>query len=538
MFKTLTIQKKFYGLIATTVFLGLSLILLTYMTLEPVKNSFNQYVQSAVQRHELLLKMRAGLGYGGSIHAFKNYILRGKSDYADQFKSSQKTVLQALQQYQELTDLSPAESRALTAIKSIVDNYTAQLEHVRDMLATGMAAKDIDAAVTINDAQAMNGLSTLQAHFDEMTAKHGQTLDNNINGMLEELTIWIIVVVSALLAGLFILSISITRRINAVVASMTNIAHGEGDLSQRLDDQGNDEISVLSARFNDFVGKMASLVGEMSKTSTHLVKCMAEISRNSAQTDQGVMDQQSELEQIVTAMNEMSVSVHDVANSAAGAAEAAKQADEEAINGRNVVAQSVSAIDSLASEVQSTTSVMEKLRMDSEGISNVMDVIRGIAEQTNLLALNAAIEAARAGEQGRGFAVVADEVRTLANRTQQSTAEIQQMVEGLQTGVNAAMQAMELSQNEARTGVEKTGHVQKSLDELAHAVSTIHDLNIQIASAAEQQSKVAEEIDLNVINVSRVAGETAQGAHQTNSLAEEMTGLVSELQAEIAQFKI
>ncbi len=538
MFKTLTIQKKFYGLIAMTVFIGLSLILFSYMTLNPVKNSFNQYVESAVQRHELLLKMRAGLGYGGSIHAFKNYILRGKSDYADQFKSSQKTVLQALQQYQKLADLSPAESRALTAIKNVVDNYTAQLEHVQDMLASGMAAEHIDAAVTVDDAQAMNGLSTLQAHFDKMTAEHGRTLDNNINGMLEELTIWIIVVVSALLAGLFALSISITRRINAVVAGMTDIAHGEGDLTQRLDDRGSDEISVLSARFNDFVGMMASLVGEMSKTSTHLVKCMSDISRNSAQTDQGVMDQQSELEQIVTAMNEMSASVHEVANSAAGAAEAAGQADEEAVKGRNVVAQSVDAIDRLAREVHSTTSVMNKLRADSEGISNVMDVIRGIAEQTNLLALNAAIEAARAGEQGRGFAVVADEVRTLATRTQQSTAEIQQMVEGLQTGVNKAMQAMELSHNEAQSGVEKTGQVQVSLDELAGAVSTIHDLNIQIASAAEQQSKVAEEIDLNVINVSRVAGETAKGAHQTNSLAEEMTDLVSELQAEISQFKI
>ncbi|VAX13706.1 hypothetical protein MNBD_GAMMA24-2191 [hydrothermal vent metagenome] len=538
MFKTLTIQKKFYGLIALTVLLGLSLILLTYMTLEPVKSSFNQYVESAVKRHELLLKMRAGLGYGGSIHAFKNYILRGKNKYIKQFNSSQETVLQALRQYQKLSDLTPAESHALATIKNVVDNYSLQLNHVRDMLASGMTAGKIDTAITIDDSQAIQGLNTLQAHFDKITAEHSRKLDNNINSMLEELTIWIIVVVSALLLGLFMLNISITRRINAVVASMTNIAHGEGDLTQHLDDRGSDEISVLSARFNDFVGMMASLVGEMSKTSEHLVKCMDEISRNSSQTDQGVTEQQSELEQIVTAMHEMSASVHEVANSAAGAAEAARQADEEAINGRNVVAQSVGAIDSLAREVHSTTSVMEKLRVNSEGISNVMEVIRSIAEQTNLLALNAAIEAARAGEQGRGFAVVADEVRTLANRTQQSTAEIQQMVEGLQTGVNAAMQAMELSQNEAKTGVEKTGRVQESLDKLAHAVTTIHDLNIQIASAAEQQSKVAEEIDLNVINVNRVAGETAQGAHQTNNLAEEMTGLVSELQTEIAQFKI
>jgi len=538
MLKAFTIQKKFFGLMTITVFLGVALMLLTYQTLQPVQSSFNQYVESAVQRHKLLLKMRAGFGYGGGIHVFKNYVLRGKAKYVGKFNASHQQVTEALQQYRKLPDLSPEEFQTLAAIEGVIENYARQLVHVRDMVAAGKTPREIDAAVKINDSPALKGFTVLQEYFEAMTTEHGQALDHHINGMLGKLAGLIVTMVTILLATLFILNISITRRIRTTVGAMTDIAHGEGDLTLRLDDSGKDEISMLATQFNAFVSKMAGLVGEISKTSQQLVSSMGVIARDAALTNQGVRNQQMELEQVATAMNEMSTTVNEVASSTSEAAEAAKQADQEAINGRKVVAQSVAAIDSLAKEVQSATGVMEKLRLDSEGISSVMDVIRGIAEQTNLLALNAAIEAARAGDQGRGFAVVADEVRTLASRTQDSTAEIQQMVEGLQSGVNEAMQAMEKSHSEAQTGVEETGRVQASLDALASIVTTINDLNMQIASATEEQSQVAQEIDLNIVNVSRVAGETAEGAHRTSNLADEMTGLVSGLQSVINQFKI
>ncbi len=538
MFNTLSIQKKFYALMAAVTIMGATLMLFTYQTLEPVKNNFNHYVESAVHRHDLLLTMRAGFGYGGGIHLFKNYILRGKEKYIERFHASAKQVKQALQQYRQLPDLSTSETQALTTIEDVVNNYTRYLAQARNMVAEGKTARKIDAMVKIDDSPALNAFTVLQKRFDTMTDMYGKALDNNISGMLSQEMGLLTIIVITLLAVLYILKNTITQRIGAAVDTMTDIARGEGDLTQRLDDNGNDEISVLAAQFNAFVEKMAELVGEVSKTSENLFSCMGVVTREAALTGQGVRDQQAELDQVATAMNEMSATVHEVANSAAEAASAANKADQEAINGRKVVAQSVSAIDSLAKEVQRAATVMEKLRADSEGISRVMDVIRGIAEQTNLLALNAAIEAARAGEQGRGFAVVADEVRTLASRTQESTAEIQQMVEGLQGGVNEAMQVMEKSRSEAQTGVEETERVQISLEALANAVTTINDSNMQIASAAEEQNQVAQEIDRNIANVSQVAGETAAGAQRTNHSADEMTGLVSDLQKVVNQFKV
>ncbi len=538
MLNTLTIQKKFHGLMALTAIVGVALIVLTYQTLKPVQSGFNQYVESTVQRHNLLLTMRAEFGYGGGIHIFKNYVLRGKAKYVDQFNTHHQKVMEALQQYRELPDLSSEESQALTAIEAVVESYATNLRDVRDMVTAGKTAEEIDAVVKISDSPALNGFALLRERFESMTAEHGQTLDNHINSMLGQLVGWVVAIVAVLLTALLILQVSITRRIGHAVAAMADIAHGEGDLTRRLDDSGGDEISALATKFNAFVGKMAGLVGEVSKTSQHLVSCVGEVATDAANTSRGVRNQQTELDQVATAMNAMSASVHEVASSAADAAGAARQADQEAINGREVVAQSVAAIDSLAKEVQSAAGVMEKLQVDSEGISRVMDVIRGIAEQTNLLALNAAIEAARAGEQGRGFAVVADEVRTLASRTQESTAEIQQMVEGLQSGVVEAIKVMEKSRTEAQTSVKETGRVQVSLEALANGVASINDLNMRIANAAEQQSEVAQEINSNVTNVSLVAEETADGARRTNDSASGMTDLVSDLQNLINQFKV
>lgn len=344
----------------------------------------------------------------------------------------------------------------------------------------------------------------------------------------------------ALIAGLFVAFLigrSIANPIKSAVDAMNEIAEGDGDLTKRLDEEGKDEVAQLGMAFNHFAEKVREMVCQVSGSTSQLATAAEEMSMITSSTNEGVQKQQAETEMVATAMNEMTATVQEVARHATEASDAAQSADNETQGGKAVVQQTVSTINNLANEIEEATSVILKLESDSDNIGTVLDVIRGIAEQTNLLALNAAIEAARAGEQGRGFAVVADEVRTLASRTQESTQEIQSMIESLQQGSRNAVKAMESSQKQSQQSVEQALKAQDSLDAITESVTTISTMNIQIASAAKEQSNVSEEINQNIINISQVVETTAEGAQQTLTASHELANLANELQVLVGQFK-
>ncbi len=324
----------------------------------------------------------------------------------------------------------------------------------------------------------------------------------------------------------------------ATTGIIKGLAQGDGDLTRRLPVPNNDEISGLCFAVNDFIAHLQQMVGNIV-TDVGRLSGEANSVRESAAR---LMNQSDELREgsagVAAAMDEMVATVQDVAENAGGAAVAAQEADNRADEGRQIVSSTIQAIDLLSEEIGKASAVINAVENDSDTIGSVLDVIRGISEQTNLLALNAAIEAARAGEQGRGFAVVADEVRTLASRTQASTEEIQNMIERLQNGSRNAVAMMQQGSAKARETVTQAAAAGAALDKIAEAVKTISDMNTQIATAAGQQNSVTDEINRSVITVNDTIGKTAESAHCSAASSDNLSKIAGSLEGMVARFRI
>lgn len=350
------------------------------------------------------------------------------------------------------------------------------------------------------------------------------------------LILFLIISSIATAIGIFLAN-GITKPIIQLSNIMSDV-EVNNDLTIRSPFNSKDEVGTMSLSFNKMLEKFEALVQQITNSSVQLATASEEVSSVAQESTNGIMQQRSETDMVATAMNEMTATVQEVASSAESAAGAAHSANNEALSGSEIVKSTAKAIAQLASDVASASTVIQQLESDSEDIGSILDVIKNIAEQTNLLALNAAIEAARAGEQGRGFAVVADEVRTLASRTQESTQEIEDMITKLQSGAKHAVEVMEKGQAQAETGEAQAKEASESLEAITRAVSTINEMNTHIASSAEEQSSVANEMNQNIVNISQVADQTATGSEQTTIAANELAQLANQLQQLISQFKV
>jgi methyl-accepting chemotaxis protein len=331
---------------------------------------------------------------------------------------------------------------------------------------------------------------------------------------------------------------SIVVPLENVVAAMHNIASGDGDLTQELNANGKDEIAQLSQNYNNFALKLRTTISHLLSSATRL-KQSAEALGQQATAALDINENQSQqTEQIATAINEVTYAVQDVAKHAEQAAAEVSQATEQAAAGQANIDNSLRQTDLLSATIAQAVDVMQTLAEESSQVGRVLDVIRSIAEQTNLLALNAAIEAARAGEQGRGFAVVADEVRLLAQRTQQSTDEVQTMIESLQHNSQAAVNVINQSSSTAQATVEQAQQAQASLTSISNALYTINGLNASIASATLEQSHVAEEINQNVTRVAGLSQSSNDSAHNLSQSSEQLNQLALELNQQLGQFKV
>ena len=396
--------------------------------------------------------------------------------------------------------------------------------------------------IVVISLNALMSLSTLQ---NDLTNMAGEIQPEVLNGLIEQMNATEVLLSSMLVFGLvlgLIIAWGILKMIltplQAALDVMTDIVGGEGDLTRRLDDSSNDEIGKLSSGFNQFASMVHNIIREIMGHTERLTHSVDRLTVVTEETSQGADRQQHQTDAVVAAVNELAATGQEVARNTTEAAEAAQNAENASSEGRTVVGKTIDAIDSLAGEVERAGEVINRLEADSEAIGGVLDVIRGIAEQTNLLALNAAIEAARAGEQGRGFAVVADEVRTLASRTQESTSEIQTMIERLQAGSQEAVKVMNKSKKDADATVEQAVQAGASLQAISEAVTVINQMNVQIATAAEEQNAVAENINQSVVNISDITEQTAAGAQQTASASNELNELAGHLSGIVRQFKV
>jgi methyl-accepting chemotaxis protein len=429
-------------------------------------------------------------------------------------------------------------SQALKAIEQEHGDFAQHAHQVYAVLAQGKSgeAESLTERVEHEQDQLNRELEALQTRvegFSEAAAVRAEEHEHTAISLL-----WGIGLAGLVLGALvsWMVSRNIVRRLSEVAQGLAVIA--EGDLTQSIDQDGRDEIANMKQSAQLMRSRLLEMISGINATTDQLSAAAEEMSAVTSQTSTGIQRQQSETAQVATAMHEMTATVQEISKNIAGTAHAAEEADRETTEGRNVVRETVEANQQLATQIEKATQVIHELEKDSESIGAVLDVIKGVAEQTNLLALNAAIEAARAGEQGRGFAVVADEVRTLASRTQQSTEEINIIIDKLQVGSREAVKVMTASCEQTRSVVEQATKAGDSLNTIADRVTRISDMSAQIASAAEEQSAVSEEINRNVVRINDMADETAAGAEQTAQASHDLADMASGLQRMVGQFRV
>ena len=433
----------------------------------------------------------------------------------------------------------PEEAALYKAFVGTLDDY---LKAQADMLALSRQDK-VDEMRTLINTRIKNGTDQMGEQLNKLIAinttgakqasdQAGRSYDSAITGIV------VVAVAAALLTVLlaWLLTRSIVTPLRKALEVAESIAGG--NLSKVIEDDGKDEPARLISALSTMQTNLRQTIQHIAGSATQLASAAEELSAVTEEASKGLQQQNNEIDQAATAVNEMTAAVEEVARNAVSTSEASTQSNQAAREGRDRVVETVGAIQTMTQDVQNTSLLIEGLATQGRDIGKVLDVIRAIAEQTNLLALNAAIEAARAGEAGRGFAVVADEVRALAHRTAQSTQEIEKMVAGIQNGTGEAVQSMQQSNQRTHNTLELARAAGVALEQITQSISLINERNLVIASASEEQAQVSREVDRNLVNIRDLATQSAAGANQTSAASHELSRLAVDLNGMVARFVI
>ncbi|HHQ4723141.1 methyl-accepting chemotaxis protein [Aeromonas veronii] len=463
------------------------------------------------------------------------------SDRTLTFNKAKQEFEQAAQKYGALPFTTGEEKQVYEQVVAAGAKYFS----VHDQLLNAFAAGDLDKVRSLRKNETRAALEEVGAKSYRLRESNNEIADEmvkDIAAMYSNVRTMSIIVSLVTLGFVVVIAWLLTAQIrNPVMALLEQTRRvSSGDLTSRIDMQqfNNDELGTLAKGFGEMQTNLRTLVSEVSGSVVQLSSAAEEISSVASQSANNMNAQQHELNQLATAMNEMQATVQEVSRNTSDAASAATSASETAEIGAQTVNDSILRIERVAGAIESTAVVIRQLGDDSRNIGMVLEVIRGIAEQTNLLALNAAIEAARAGEQGRGFAVVADEVRTLAKRTQDSTSQINTIIAELQQRAEQAGSTMQQSQELMNTTVATAREAGESISQISGSVSSISHMNIQIATATEEQGAVSEELNRNVVNISHASEEVAAGATQMAQACNELNHLATQLQDMVRRFRV
>jgi len=490
---------------------------------EQLEYQLNSLVSSSLEYRDTLITRTASL-----IESEINYSLSEAQESINEIVSE----LQSL----DIEDVSQDIQSSFTNIKQVLSNNNGAIAHKKSQLRANEEAKQMLESVEKNAMNINESLAKQIAQANRVAITVASQVEESVNKSNNQ-TVFIMII-SSIIA--FIIAratlVSITRPLGRVNEMLNIVA--SGDLSHKLDQSGKDEFAQLSKNCNLLIDSLRDLIDSIVNRSAQLSAAAEETSAVTSQSTTAIEEQRNQVEQAASATTEMSSTSQSVLSSANDALDEIKNADNEAEKVKVISARNRNTIEQLANEVDSASQVINQLQEDSASIGSILDVIRGIAEQTNLLALNAAIEAARAGEQGRGFAVVADEVRTLASRTQESTSEIQTMIEALQSGATKAVTVMDTGKNKASDCVAQSEEAETALETITVAVHEAFDRSSQIATAAEEQSIVAHEISENLESIVAIAAQTTEGSQQTAISSSEVARLAEELQSSVQEFKL
>lgn len=407
------------------------------------------------------------------------------------------------------------------------------------------AAGNSPAAKSLMQGEGARQFSTLRDYFDKVGTHadelaHTSARDASAEGQSSSIIVLTITAFAVILSVVLFLTFMkmIIRSIAVLREQLDNIAQGEGDLTRRIPIDNNDDLGKLAISFNQVLANLQTMIGAIQQLSNKLDDGAQELATAARDNNNGISKQTDSIAMVATAVNEMQSAIEEVAGNASRAAEVTRSAQEQGNNSATIIRSSSEQVRRLAAQINKAVEVIRKLAQDSENITSVLDVIRGVADQTNLLALNAAIEAARAGEQGRGFAVVADEVRTLAQRTQQSTEDIQTMISALQSGVSDIVAVMETGSKEAVETEKLATEAESELSGILAAMADISDMNISVASATEEQTQVVEEINRSVTEINDLAAESARRSEGIDSISKSLAGYADDLKGQTGRFQV
>ncbi|MDC8829769.1 methyl-accepting chemotaxis protein [Alteromonas gilva] len=456
------------------------------------------------------------------------------------FEDNAQQALDRMKQARALVEDEIAAIGNLSEFQRDYDKWLSGANQVVTLVKGGQLAE----ATVLRANRVSTEFEKLRGHYDEL----GESINNAANALDKNMQAesqsgqFTLVIVVVLVLAVCVLSIIfaprlITDRLNTLIAVMRDISQGDGDLRSRLDSKGKDELATLASTFNQFMSNLQELIIVIQQDTEDLKGSAANLNDASVKVKSSTHKQNENLEQIATAVNELTHVVADTAANSQGAMEKVKLASEISSNSKVVVNDSVRNVSNLSTSISNASDVISSLAKESQNIIAVLDVIRGIAEQTNLLALNAAIEAARAGEQGRGFAVVADEVRTLASRTQQSTENINEMLGRLEQSVSNAVSAIEQGAGEVESVVTISEQLATAFEQVNDAVNQANETIYQIAAATEEQSQVVSDINTNVSNLNSLGHQNQKTIEDTDHIANDVNNTVLQLGQKISRFK-